>query len=227
MSAYVDLEPHEERLARELAGKLAEELTAAGWLRSQAWRDALARTPRHHFAPKFELPDGYGGGGYDGSDRTHREAWLRSVYDMDATLLTRFDEHQAATSSCSAPSVVIAMLEALDVADGDTVLEIGTGTGWNSALLATRLGSASVTSVDNQEGLVSEARQRLAALGLEPTLVAADGLSGYPPRVPYDRIIGTCAVVRSLVHGWRRPVRAVRSWSTYAGRLLAAWSTSS
>jgi len=98
------------------------------------------------------------------------------------------------TSSSTVPSLVVEMLEELDVADGHRVLEIGTGTGYNAALLCARLGSAQVTSVDIDPELVDLARERLAANGHTPTLAAVDGQAGYPQGAPYDRIISTCAV---------------------------------
>jgi protein-L-isoaspartate O-methyltransferase len=72
------------------------------------------------------------------------------------------------------------------------LLEIGTGTGYNAALLCHRLGAESVFSVDIGAGLVAAARERLAALGYAPTLVAADGRLGLPGHGPFDRIIATC-----------------------------------
>ena len=75
------------------------------------------------------------------------------------------------------------------------VLEIGTGTGYNAALLlCERLGSDWVTSVDIDPQLVALARERLAANGYTPTLAAVDGARGYPAGAPYDRIIATCSV---------------------------------
>ena len=86
------------------------------------------------------------------------------------------------------------MLEALDVRDGHRILEIGTGTGYNAALMSHRLGDQNVFSVDVDAELVDSARNRLAALGYRPTLTAADGVMGLPEYAPYDRIIATCAV---------------------------------
>src|SRR5207248_3884548 len=86
-------------------------------------------------------------------------------------------------------------------AEGDSVLEIGTGTGWTAALLAHRLGSDSVTSVDVNPAYVAQARQRLDVLGLAPTLTVADGYLGYPQRAPYDRIIAT-ASLRKVPPSW-------------------------
>lgn len=52
------------------------------------------------------------------------------------------------TSSASMPSVVAAMLKHMDVHGGEQVCEIGTGTGWNAALLAHRLGAQRVTTIE-------------------------------------------------------------------------------
>jgi protein-L-isoaspartate O-methyltransferase len=86
------------------------------------------------------------------------------------------------------------MLESLDVRNGHRVLEIGTGSGYNAALLSHRLGAERVFSVDVEPELVELARNRLAKIGYRPTLVACDGVRGLPEHAPYDRVIATCAV---------------------------------
>jgi protein-L-isoaspartate O-methyltransferase len=58
------------------------------------------------------------------------------------------DTGQEPASSSSQPSLMVRMLEALDLHDNDRVLEIGTGTGFNAALLCHRLGDRNVYSVD-------------------------------------------------------------------------------
>jgi protein-L-isoaspartate O-methyltransferase len=63
---------------------------------------------------------------------------------------------------------MIRMLEALDVHSGHRVLEIGTGTGYNAALLSHRLGDTQVFSVDIDADLVELASQRLARTGYHP-----------------------------------------------------------
>lgn len=74
------------------------------------------------------------------------------------------------------------MLEALRVEDGVgmKVLEIGTGTGYNAALLTHRLGNDSVVTVDTEPDLIAAARARLIETGYEPHVVLADGTHGHP-----------------------------------------------
>jgi hypothetical protein len=84
----------------------------------------------------------------------------------------------------------------LDVKDENTVLEIGTGSGYNAALLCERLGADRVTSIDLHTGFVEGARAALASSGYAPALAVADGYDGYAARAPYDRVIATCSVPR-------------------------------
>jgi protein-L-isoaspartate O-methyltransferase len=86
------------------------------------------------------------------------------------------------------------MLEDLDVREGHSVLEIGTGTGYNAALLCARLGDSNVTTIDIDPELVDSARHRLAAHGYHPHVLAGDGEQGVSSNAPYDRIIATCAI---------------------------------
>jgi protein-L-isoaspartate O-methyltransferase len=193
------------QLAGELNHTLIEQLTAARTVTSPAWRAALAAVPRHLFAPQFTLPDNLGGLVLDVADSAQRKDWLRAVYH-DEALLTIFDERGIVTTSCSAPSVVAIMLESSQASDGDTVLEIGTGTGWTAGLLSHRLGSDAVTSVDINPRCVAEARERLEHLGLAPTLAVADGYLGFPERAVYDRVIAT-ASLRKVPPAWLSQVR--------------------
>jgi protein-L-isoaspartate O-methyltransferase len=68
-----------------------------------------------------------------------------------------------------------AMLHSLDVREGMTVLEVGTGSGYNAALLATRLGDDAVTSIELDPALTQRARIALAATGHCPTVITGDG----------------------------------------------------
>jgi protein-L-isoaspartate O-methyltransferase len=199
----IDLDTRLRHLAGDLNHALIEQLVSRGDLTTPAWHMAFEAVPRHLFAPRFTLPQNLGGHTHDATaatDSAQREGWLRAVYHNEA-LLTEFDSHGIATTSCSAPSVVAIMLESSQTSDRDTVLEIGTGTGWTAGLLAHRLGPDAVTSIDISPRCVTQARERLTRLGLTPTLAVTDGYLGHPARAPYDRIIAT-ASLRRLPLAW-------------------------
>ncbi|MFI8499945.1 protein-L-isoaspartate(D-aspartate) O-methyltransferase [Streptomyces sp. NPDC085524] len=89
------------------------------------------------------------------------------------------------------PSLVAMMVSALGLTGDERILEIGTGYGWQTALL-TRL-AAYVVSVERRPDLVEEARRRLALHGVEnAAIVLGDGTLGVPARAPYDAVI-VCA----------------------------------
>jgi protein-L-isoaspartate(D-aspartate) O-methyltransferase len=201
----IELDSRLRHLADDLNADLIEQMVREGTLSSPAWRAAFEAVPRHLFAPRFTLPDQVGGSPLDVADSTRREEWLRAAYRTKA-LLTDLDELGIATTSCSAPAVVAIMLESSEITEGQSVLEIGTGTGWTAGLLAHRLGSEAVSSVDIKPTCVAQARDRLQALGLAPMLAAGDGYLGYAPRAPYDRIIAT-ASLRRVPPAWLGQVR--------------------
>jgi methyltransferase of ATP-grasp peptide maturase system len=182
---------------RDLRRALADRLAASGALRSPRWISAFETVPRHVFVPKFYVDPAHRGNWelVDGAAPGQRDRWLDLVYRDDA-LVTKLGEHSVLLSSSSQPSLMARMLEALDFAGGERVLEIGTGTGYNAALLCAALGSALVTSVDTDASLVSAAGERLRGLGYAPALAVGDGADGCPAAAPFDRIIATCALPR-------------------------------
>ncbi len=101
-----------------------------------------------------------------------------------------------AGQSISQPYIVARMTELLEVRAGDRVLEIGTGSGYQAAVLAT-LG-ARVVSYERRPELAEAARRRLADLGLDQAVEIrlADGSLGDPAGGPYARIIVTAAAPR-------------------------------
>ncbi len=155
--------------------------------RVSEWTDAFTAIPRHVFVPRFYHQDTTGA--------WQSLAWgdpgyLEAVYS-DEALTTQLDDQGVPTSSSSQPSVMLRMLEALGAEEGHQVLELGTGTGYNAALLSHRVADKAVTSVDIDYGLVKAANRHLDTVGLCPFVVCGDGAQGWPDRAPYDRIIAT------------------------------------
>jgi protein-L-isoaspartate(D-aspartate) O-methyltransferase len=179
------------------AGELAEKLTADGTITDPLWRTAFENTPRHVFVPRFWALDKYNAPTrlIDGADPAQQTEWLDTIYS-DQLLTTQWmpqNGRRMITSSASQPTLVARMLHLLDIQDNDRVLEIGTGTGYNTALLCHRIGDTAVTSVDIDPILIAEAQARLAQIGYRPQITAGDGAKGLEQATPYSRILSTCA----------------------------------
>jgi protein-L-isoaspartate(D-aspartate) O-methyltransferase len=116
----------------------------------------------------------------------------------------------------SQPTVVAVMTEAADVGPGDTVLDVGTGSGYQAAVLAAC--GARVHSVERIPALARDARQRLAALGLDVSVTVGDGTAGLPDRAPFDAIVVAAATPRTppALLGQMRPPGDMRP----GGRLV-------
>ncbi|MFZ1470465.1 MAG: protein-L-isoaspartate(D-aspartate) O-methyltransferase [Paracoccaceae bacterium] len=98
----------------------------------------------------------------------------------------------ACGQTISQPSVVGLMTQALNVGPRDTVLEIGTGSGYQAAILAQL--ARRVYTVDRWRRLANEAADVFQKLGLvNVTSMTADGSYGLPDQAPFDRIIVTAA----------------------------------
>jgi protein-L-isoaspartate(D-aspartate) O-methyltransferase len=98
----------------------------------------------------------------------------------------------ACGQTISQPYVVAFMTEHLDVKPNHRVLEVGTGSGYQAAVLS-RL-AREVVTLERYRTLADTARGRLRALGYDNiTVLLGDGLSGEPFRAPYDRILVTAA----------------------------------
>jgi len=98
----------------------------------------------------------------------------------------------ACGQTISQPYVVAYMTEQLGLRPHHRVLEVGTGSGYQAAVLS-RL-AREVVSVERYRTLAGKARERLASLGYDNVeVVAGDGFAGMPEKAPYDRIIVTAA----------------------------------
>ena len=98
----------------------------------------------------------------------------------------------------SAPHMVAVMAEALDLHEGQKVLEIGTGSGYNAAVMAELVGPAGrVITLERHPSLAEKAAQVLREAGYSNIQVlVGDGSLGYPEEAPYDRISVTCGAPR-------------------------------
>jgi protein-L-isoaspartate(D-aspartate) O-methyltransferase len=190
-------------LAASARAALVREIEVSGaWDDDPVWRGAFEAVPRHVFVPYYYVGvvGGYERRWGESPDPRMREKWLRGAY-ADVPLATRLRDGELLSSS-SQPSLMARMLAELRVEDGDRVLEVGAGTGYNAALLAHRLGEDDlVTTVDLEPEITESARQHLAAAGYRPTVITGDGARGVPRRAPFDRIIATCTLA-SVPQAW-------------------------
>lgn len=187
------------------------------------WAPAFAAVPRHKFLPDVMWPHDMHTGTTATVDRRDDPAGWNAYADADVPIVTQWDDGasdvpgKAPTSSASMPSVVFRMLRDLDVREGHRVLEIGTGTGWNAALLAHRLGPANVVSIEIDPLVAAEARTRLARAGLPVLVLTRDGADGDVQGAQYDRIVAT-AGVRRVPPVWIDQIRP-------GGMIVAPWGT--
>jgi protein-L-isoaspartate(D-aspartate) O-methyltransferase len=126
--------------------------------------DAMERVPRHEFVPSQHQSQAY----------------------ADHPLPIGYGQ------TISQPYIVALMTELLELRTTDRVLEIGTGSGYQAAILAEIV--AEVFTVEIVEPLAAEAKERLERLGFENVhALHADGYHGWQEHAPYDAIIVTCA----------------------------------
>ncbi|MEV7109661.1 methyltransferase domain-containing protein [Streptomyces anulatus] len=200
-----------------LLGSVNESLGAP---MAPAWESAFRGVPRHAFLPGTVWT---GDDLVECSRETDPEDWLRHAY-ADTAVVTQINDGRAveeegrwASCSASAPSIVFRMLDMLDVRAGHRVLEIGSGTGWNAALLAHRLGPGQVVTVEVDPALAARATASLEGAGLGARVIQGDGARGHAADGPYDRVIATCSV-RTVPPAWIAQTRP-------GGVVLVPWES--
>ena len=136
------------------------------FLTNERVESALQNIPRHEFVPESELD---------------------YAYDNEPLSIMK-------KQTISQPGVVTRMTEWLDVKNGQNILEIGTGSGWQSAILSYLVGTGTVYSIERHPELVKFAQENFKKLNIDNIhVILGDGTLGYPQASPYDRIIITAA----------------------------------
>jgi protein-L-isoaspartate(D-aspartate) O-methyltransferase len=189
------------------------------------WADAFRAVPRHLF-----VPDAVWTGLRPPLRSVVRQddptEWSELVHS-DVALVTQVDDGDTPagqpgrypTSSISQPSLVAMMLARTQLAPGHRVLEIGTGTGYNAALLAYRLGAVAVTSVEIDPALAAAARAALGKAGFGGVaVITGDGALGHPRGAPYDRVLST-ATCHLVPRAWIEQTQP-------GGRIVTPWASS-
>ena len=145
---------------------LVNYLKNSRFLNDKKVEDAFRNIPRHEFVPSSELDYAY--------------------YNEPLPIKKN--------QTISQPAVVSRMTEWLDVRQGQKVLEIGTGSGWQTAILSYLVGQGIVYSVEIKPELVKFAQENLEKLGINNVhIILSDGSIGYSKASPYDRIMITAA----------------------------------
>jgi len=147
--------------------QLVEELCRTGYIKTEKVKNAFLSVHRELFVPYF----------------------LKSQAYVDSPLAIGQGQ------TISAPHMVAIMCEALDIQEGQKILEIGTGSGYHAAIVATLVGNKGhVYSIERFEHLAATAKENITKAGLTNITVAiGDGSCGLPEFQPYDRIYVTCA----------------------------------
>ncbi|MCS7242370.1 MAG: protein-L-isoaspartate(D-aspartate) O-methyltransferase [Candidatus Caldatribacterium sp.] len=162
---------HEEDVAHRRKAMVDNQLIARG-ISDRRVLEAFLRVPRHLFVPKEYEELAY----------------------QDSPLPI------GSGQTISQPYIVALMLELLELQKGHRVLEIGTGSGYQTALLAELV--SEVYSVERIPELLDEAKERLRRLGYTNVfLFLGDGSRGLPEFAPYDRIV-VSACARRIYDAW-------------------------
>ncbi|HYO89448.1 MAG TPA: protein-L-isoaspartate O-methyltransferase [Candidatus Limnocylindrales bacterium] len=120
---------------------------------------------------------------------------LDQVYMDDAIILKR-EADGTVVSSSSQPSMMALMIDQMRLQKGHNVLEIGTGSGYNAAILQVLVEPGGlVTTIEYDPSLAEHAQDALQRARMSRVLVVeGDGAAGYAPRASYDRILATAGI---------------------------------
>ncbi len=172
---------------RQLQSELLRELRSNQLLADPDIDAAFSQIPRHLFLPQFDLT---------------------TVY-QDKAIALKVSPSGETLSSSSQPTMMAIMLQQLRLAPDMNVLEIGTASGYNAAILSQIVGAGGhTTTLEIDRELAEEARNNLLRAGFGKVLVVdCDAAGGYEPRAQYDRIMAT-AGVWDVPRKWLQQLRA-------------------
>jgi protein-L-isoaspartate(D-aspartate) O-methyltransferase len=156
--------PADGTLYSDLRLRMVESQLRARGITDQRVLDAMLRVPRHEFAP---------------------ERYRDQAYDDHPLPISQ-------EQTISQPYIVAIMLEALRLSPSHRVLEVGTGSGYLTALLAEL--AAEVISIERHAALADAARELISSMGYQNVrVITGDGSQGFPEAAPYDAIIVSAA----------------------------------
>ena len=164
----------------QLRERLVDRLERSGMLCHERVRRALLEVPRHRFIPTIAIEDAY-------EDRA------LAIKERDGAVI----------SSISQPSMIVQMLQMLDVRAGNAILEIGTGSGYHAALLSRLVGpDGNIITLEIEPDLLEAAQRRLRDLGyFNVDVRPAYELTHIDTR--FDRIVVTARAVDIEQDWWR------------------------
>src|SRR6185312_1098784 len=156
----------DEVFSAQRAAMVEDQLRRRG-IHDERLLNAMRRVPRHEFL--------------------NPEKWEQAYGDHPVIIPEK--------QTTSQPYIIAAMIQAVGIKPQDKVLEIGAGSGYQTALLAEL--AKQVVAVERYASLAASAQVRLHGLGYtNSVVVTGDGTLGWPPAAPYDRIIVSAAAPR-------------------------------
>lgn len=147
---------------------LVEKLFNQGYIRTEKVKKAMLNVPREEFMPP----------------ENSSYAYLDRPFPIGKG------------QTISAPHMVAIIAEKLELEEGMNILEIGTGWGYNAAVVGEIVGkNGHVFTIERISSLAEKARENLEKTGYSEmvTVIEGDGTTGYPDKAPYDRIYGTAS----------------------------------
>ena len=168
---------------------LAQIIATHGRKITKEIQDAFITTPRHLFVDRYRVA---GSKTWHQVNEVNVEDHLPTLY-RDTSLILVGDEDDNVRSSISQPSLVLSMLDMLKVQPGDKVLELGTASGWNAALLSSLVGpTGHVYTVEIIPEMADRSKRYFHDREIKNvTVIKGDGGHGYAPEAPYDKVIFT------------------------------------